>query len=111
MEDGFGSLARGLFATLLKTDAPPTRLAVGVLALTGNPTTLGVPLPGVEPTFFTWGLAPRLVPGRSWWGRRGLLRETFGVDIVDLTENKTCSSLTGPVGVTGVRGQCEKKRG
>ena len=40
-----------------------------------------------------------------------MLRETFGVDIVDLTENKTYSSLTGPEGVTGVRGQCEKKRG
>ena len=98
VEEGFGSLARGLLTALVKSiEDLPTRLAVGVLAFPPAPTTLPPPLP----TFLARGLTPRMVEGSSGNGRRGLVEETFGGDMVGLTENQICPSLRGPEGVTG----------
>ena len=109
VEEGFGSLARGLLTAnpLVKsTEELPTRLAVGVLALPGaNPTLPGAPptlATAPLPTFLTRGLTPRMrPPGRSGRGRRGFVGETLGGDMLELTENQNCPMLRGPSGVTG----------
>ena len=106
VEEGFGSLARGLLTAnplVKRTEELPTRLAVGVLAFPGaNPTLPGATLP----TFLTRGLTPRIrLPGR---GQRGFVGETFGGDMVELTENQICPNPMGPEGGQGVRGQCGK---
>ena len=109
VKDGFGSLARGLLTAnplVKRTEELPTRLAVCVLAFPGaNPTLPGATLP----TFLTRGLTPRIrLPGRSGRGQRGFVGETFGGDMVELTENQICPNPMGPEGGQGVRGQCEK---
>ena len=109
VEDGFGSLARGLLTAnplVKRTEELPTLLAVGVLALPGaNPTLPGAPTTFATaplPTFLTRGLTPRMrPPGRSGRGRRGFVGETFGGDMLELTENQICPMLRGPEGVTG----------
>ena len=99
VEEGFGSLARGLPAALGEnTEELPNRRALGVqLPLPPPPPTLPAP----RSTFLTRGLAPMMVGGRNGRGRRGLFEETFGGDMVGLTENRICPSLWGPKGVTG----------
>ena len=84
VEDGFGSLARGLPAALGEnTEELPNRRAVGVqLPLPPAPPTLPAP----RSTFLARGLIPRMVDGRNGRGRRGF-EETFGGDMVGLTEN------------------------
>ena len=107
VEEGFGSLARGLLTAnplVKRTEELPTRLAVGVLALPGaNPTLPGAPptlATAPLPTFLTRGLTPRMrPPGRS--GRGRFVGETFGGDMLELTENQICPMLRGPEGVTG----------
>ena len=96
VEEGFGSLARGLPVALgEKTEELPNRRPVGVqLPLPPAPTTL----PSPRSTFLARGLTPRMVGGRNG---RGSVEETFGGDIVGLTENQICPSLRGAKGVTG----------
>ena len=111
--EGFGSLVRGLLAGLTRG-----LLAAGLLKSRGELppprlTLVGVQLPPLPPapptlpkppsTFLTRGLTPWMVGGKT-----GLVEETFGGDMVGLTENQICPDQRGCQGGHGVRGQCKK---